>query len=59
MKAFRQSRWKVTDGPGIKVETTLQEVKERVSGGEIFTTGVNFSINQIDMKMREETRWVA
>lgn len=58
MKAFRQSRWKVTDGPGIKVET-LQEVKERVSGGEIFTTGVNFSINQIDMKMREETRWVA
>lgn len=40
------------------METRLQEVKERVDGEEMEARGVNFSVNQADMKRREEMGWV-
>lgn len=58
MKVFRWSNQKVIGGFGIKVEIRLQEVKERVDGEEMEVRGVNFFVNQVDMKRREEMGWV-
>lgn len=39
---------------GAEAETRLSVVKERVGGEKMETTGIIFSLNQIDMKRREE-----